>query len=248
MNKTPMADLGSIEESLRPIAESLIEAYEDMAQPPELHAAAPQVLCESLSRLIVVLRQNDLPTGDSDDLQTRDINALGNHGIRLLADLAAWGAALHQPVACDKLRELTYAFALWLARQEGEISALQPVVDALAFVANRTKTPLALEDLYQAATDLLEAVDPALSQDFDRSNPGRPWRLLVLNRAIIATRSHQTLLMEAAFRSLTELLPEDADSFFREGMEQMDALDYPVKVREVIEKYYQLWCTPRKLH
>ncbi len=248
MNTTPVADLSTIEEGLHSAATALIEAYEEAAQPPELRTATPEILVESMLRLLSVLRQKDGMSAEQDDLETRDINALGNYGIRLLADLTAWSAALKQQSAADTLRELTYAFALWTARQEAEISDLQPVVDALAFVANRVKSSNALEDLYQAASDLQNAVDPALSQDFDRSNPGRPWRLLVLNRAIIATRRHQPLLMEAAFQALTELLPEDAENFFREGMEQMDVLDYPERVRMVMEKYYQLWCAPKNLH
>jgi hypothetical protein len=31
-------------------------------------------------------------------------------------------------------------------------------------------------------------------------------------------------------------------------MEQMDALDYPAPVRQVMEKYFQIWCTPKTLH
>jgi len=248
MNTTPVADLSTIEEELHSVTPALIEAYEDAAQPPELHTATPEILVESILRLLSVLRQKDGLGAQPDAPGTRDISSLSNYGIRLLADLTAWSAALKQQSAVNTLRELTYAFALWAARQEAEISDLQPVVDALAFVANRVKSPGILEDLYQAACDLQNAVDPLLSQDFDRSNPGRPWRLLVLNRAIIATRSHQPLLMEAAFQVLTELLPEDAENFFREGMEQMDALDYPGKVRLVMEKYYQLWCAPKNLH
>jgi hypothetical protein len=248
MNTMPAADLSTIEEGLHTFAEALIEAYEEAARPPDLPVATPDILVQSMLRLLSVLRLQGAPDLQLDNLETRDINALGNYGIRLLADLTAWASALRLPEASNGLRELTYAFALWAARKDAEITDLQPVVDALAFVANRIKEPYVLEDLYQAAADLQNAVDPSLSQDLDRSNPGRPWRLLVLNRAIIATRSHQPMLMEAAFKNLTELLPEDAENFFREGMEQMDALDYPGKVRVVMEKYYQLWCAPKHLH
>jgi hypothetical protein len=54
--------------------------------------------------------------------------------------------------------------------------------------------------------------------------------------------------MEQAFESLIEHLPEDAPSFFREGMEQMNALDYPEQVRAVMARYYQRWCVPERLH
>lgn len=253
MNTIPAADLGTIEEGFQITATALMEAYEDANDPPELHTATPEVLSESMLRLLGVLRRMDgFPEGarpaSEDALETRDISALGNYGLRLLTDLTAWASALRVPQATQALRGLTYALALWLARHEAEITDLQPVVDALALVANRVKSPAALEGLYLAANDITEAVDPALAQDLDHSNPGRPWRLLILNRAIIATRSHQPRLMEPAFQGLVELLPEDAPDFFREGMEQMDALDYPKPVRAVMEKYYQLWCPPKTLH
>ncbi len=54
--------------------------------------------------------------------------------------------------------------------------------------------------------------------------------------------------MEAAFAILTSQLPEDATRFFSEGMEQMDALDYPPRVRQVMEKYHREWPVNRSLH
>ena len=55
-------------------------------------------------------------------------------------------------------------------------------------------------------------------------------------------------LMEAAFAILISQLPEDATRFFSEGMEQMDALDYPPHVRQVMEKYHREWPVNRSLH
>ena len=54
--------------------------------------------------------------------------------------------------------------------------------------------------------------------------------------------------MEAAFRVLIANLPDDASEFFREGMLQMDALDYPEVVRNVMEKYYRQWSMTKTLH
>jgi hypothetical protein len=64
----------------------------------------------------------------------------------------------------------------------------------------------------------------------------------------VATRSHDTGLMEDAFSVLTSKLPEDATRFFSEGMGQMDALDYPPHVRTVMEKYHREWPVNRALH
>jgi hypothetical protein len=54
--------------------------------------------------------------------------------------------------------------------------------------------------------------------------------------------------MEQAFAQLTSSLPEDAGQFFTEGMQQMDALDYPEPVREVMAKYHRQWNMDRSLH
>ena len=86
------------------------------------------------------------------------------------------------------------------------------------------------------------------SEDLEKMNPGRPWRVLLLNYGIVATRSHNTASMEAAFAVLTSKLPEDATRFFSEGMQQMDALDYPSHVRKVMEKYHREWPVNRSLH
>jgi hypothetical protein len=54
--------------------------------------------------------------------------------------------------------------------------------------------------------------------------------------------------MDQAFSVLTHYLPEDAARFFTEGMQQMEALDYPSHVRRVMEKYHRQWTVNRSLH
>lgn len=69
-----------------------------------------------------------------------------------------------------------------------------------------------------------------------------------MNQAIIATRSHQAELIDEAYQVLVEALPEEALRFFEEGMQQMEALNYPEVARQVVEKYYNLWNIPKTLH
>lgn len=247
---TPPADLGYIERELRDAADALLEAYEDANEPPPIRSATPDLLMDSAERLLTVLRDFEQEPGDfeRESEDANDIHALGDYGIRVLSDLIAWVRYFHLAEAQSKLQGSVFALAAWVVRHGGELSHLEPVVDAAAHVANNIKAPGELERTFLAVSDIMEAVSPTLSEDIDRSNPGRPWRLLLLNRAIVATRSHQPALMEQAFKTLTELLPEDAADFFNEGMEQMDALGYPIQVREVMQKYYQLWCKPRTLH
>jgi hypothetical protein len=253
MSHLPPPDLGFAAETLLEATRLLVEACEDLGEPPALPSPAPEIQAEALRRLLGILRRFDTdeappPDWDGTPAEPRELHALGDHGLRLLADLCTWAQALHQSDALRGLRLGILALARWLARRGAELTALAPLVDALAAIANTIRTPPELERLFVATRELLDATSPAIAQDLERANPGRPWRLLVLNQAIIATRSHQPLLMEQAFQFLVEALPEDAANFFREGMEQMEALDYPAPVRQVMEKYFQLWCTPKTLH
>ncbi len=50
--------------------------------------------------------------------------------------------------------------------------------------------------------------------------------------------------LEQAFAQLLE----DATRFFSEGMQQMEALNYPPHVRKVMEKYHREWPVNRSLH
>jgi hypothetical protein len=258
----PPADLGFIEHGYRSAAQAVAEAYADrdapQEAPPGLEDTTPELLVEAIERLLDILR-NLQPDRDTTDpgpgpnalearLEARDIHALGDYGIRLLSDLAEWAHALRLADSNRELRSVLFSLALWIGQRGGELSTLEPVVDTLAFLANHIRAPAELEQLFLAAGEIMESVSPAISQDLDHSNPGRPWRVLLQNRAIIATRSHQPALMEQAFATLVEMLPEDAPAFFREGMEQMDALDYPQPVRRMMEKYFQLWCTSQTLH
>ncbi len=246
MKQLPPADLSFLAERLDALGAELLEAFEEAGRAPVGRETAPEVLLDSVNRLLDLLRNLEADEAIQEHgFEARDINALGNHGLQSLQDLAAWAVELRQPGAYDQLRILSFSLSLWLARQGAELSRLQAVVDALAFVANLVRDPAEQERLYQAAVELMDAAPPLLAQDLE---PSRPWRMLILNQARIATRSHQPALMEKAFRILTEALPEDAANFFREGMEQIDALEYPPQVREVMEEYYQLWGPPKTLH
>ena len=115
-------------------------------------------------------------------------------------------------------------------------------------MANGLHHPDDLAALYALMREAVEGFSPALIQESAEADPTRPWRVLLLALAIVAIRSHRPSLMADAFDLVCEHLPEDAPDFFREGMGQMDALGYPQPVREVIARYYALWCAGQRLH
>jgi hypothetical protein len=171
-----------------------------------------------------------------------DVTRLGEYAMQLQESLAGSGKQRAATAA------LAVEFALWIADHGGRIDTLEPVVDGLAMIANSSMDPAELESLGRVMGRITDAVAPLIREDLEKINPGRPWRVLLLNRSIVATRSHNTRVMEEAFAMLTRHLPEDAARFFTEGMEQMDALDYPPQVRKVMEKYHRQWTLNRSLH
>lgn len=178
-----------------------------------------------------------------------DLRSLGDYGIDLLARLVALAGTLLPTPKARAIEELALPFACWIARCGGELGYLEPVVNGAAHLANRLMRPSELEQLYGLLTEVVNAVDLRLSQAHGLPvAPSRPWRVLLLNRAIVATRSHRPARIEEAFESVVEYLPEEAPTFFREGMEQMDALDYPPQVRDLMQGFYQQCCGQCVLH
>jgi hypothetical protein len=188
------------------------------------------------------------PSAGDAEARLTDITALGDHGIDLLAQLSALAGRLNRPRLAQDIEGLSVPLAVWLARAEAEIITLHPVVNGAAALANQLTEPRQLARLYALLREVGAAVSPAVSQEPLTADPTRPWRVFLLNKAIVATRSYRPDLMEEAFDALADQLPEEATDFFREGMEQMDTLDYPTEVRTVMEKWYQRWCGRRTLH
>jgi hypothetical protein len=217
---------------------------------PTLPEVSPLALKESMHRLIEILQLIDKQpkTADMESLTEEELNELGDYGINLLMDFSTLATDLNLTEESHRFEDLSLPLALWLGRHLGQIKTLEPVVNALARLANTYRDTVELEQLYEVAEELLTVVAPESKALQGQDSPSRSWRTLLINQAIIATRSHRPGLIEKAYELLTQHIPDEAPDFFKEGMVQMDALNYPQQVREVVEKYYNLWCFPRTLH
>ncbi len=100
----------------------------------------------------------------------------------------------------------------------------------------RDKT--SLKSLSELMSKVVDGCSLEIKRDLDEKNQLRPWRLLHLNRGIVATRTYDLDIMKKAFDELLIYLPEEAPEFFNEGMKEMDELDYPSHVRELMEFYH----------
>jgi hypothetical protein len=216
--------------------------------------ASLELLAEAFRQLVEVMTrvEADNRTGDGSRTGRRaggeDVTELGEYAFKLQENLAG---LVRQPELADQqdsVAVLTVELALWIAAHGGRLDSIEALVDALALIANRTTDPGELGRLSAVMGRIIDAVSPVIREDLEKMNPGRPWRVLLLNRGIVATRSHDPAMMEEAFTFLIHQLPEDAGQFFAAGMQQMEALNYPAHVRRVMEKYHRQWTVNHTLH
>jgi len=205
-------------------------------------------LPRAIGQLVDVMTRLDADSSAGSCPAVADISEIGEYALRLADTLATCAERAQLRDSRRTLAGLHVDIALWIARHDGIINTLEPVVDAVALLANGTRDAHELEALSDVISRIVTVVSPLVRQDLEKNNPGRPWRVLLLNQSIVATRSHNTALMEQAFGVLTSQLPEEAGRFFTEGMQQMDALDYPDHVRRVMQKYHRQWTLDRSLH
>ena len=244
--KPDPVDIAFLYESFCEFTRNLQETWENS---PELAADGehPQQLVDAMSQLSGILRkieEADAPLEGA----PRDIPTLGEFGIQLLSELSEIAAGLDLDESARGLENLCLPMAVWTARQGGEIRHLAPVVNALAYFAEHDGDPEFMAELLYLSNEIYEAVSPRVSEDPDRSDPLRPWRLLILNRATIATRTLQPALMQPVFDNLVEHLPEDAGRFFEDAMERLHSSDFPAPVRDLMTRYYQAFGSRRVLH
>ncbi len=207
----------------------------------------PPQLSEAIDQFFSVAMRLDREQGEDGAILQDDVSQIGDYGLQLMTDLARWAQQLALPDARQEVALAALGAANWIIRHQGEIRAPEIIVDALADVANTTRDPETLKELEQFMTAILKALAAFIQQDLEKSNSGRPWRVLHVNRAIVATRIHDVGTMTRVFDEFVQALPEEAPRFFAQGMEQMKKLDYPAPVRLIMKKYYDTW-SPRQVH
>jgi hypothetical protein len=250
----PSGSLDTIRSGLDTVLGELARESADGAPPPEPGGADLPALVQAFDQLLDVMSCVEADLQQQGEARSphragpAEITELGEYALKLHENLVALAAQAGYDDGTVVMAGIAIDFGLWIAAHAGQIVILEPVVDALARPANATVPPRELEALTRVIERLIPAVAPLIREDLEKMNPGRPWRLLLLNYGIVATRSHNTAVMETAFATLTRHLPEDAGRFFQEGMQQMEALDYPPPVRRVMEKYHRRWNPDRSLH
>ncbi len=114
--------------------------------------------------------------------------------------------------------EFVLGVALWAIRHEVPLAAPEPVVNALAVLANAARSKPELSALVGLMQGVAAHVAPRLAADLERSNPERPWRVLHANLAIAAIRTEDPALMDFAFDALDGALPDERAGFYAEAL------------------------------
>ena len=216
---------------------------------------SPQNLLAAMDQAIDVIARADADTAARQKmnaesiglLEEKDITTIGQYTLDILEAMVGF----IQEKSGEQNRELlrlSIPVSLWVARRGGKLSQIDMLVNSLAAYANEVKEPHELEELAGIIREIIDACDDDIRRDLEQTSMMRPWRILNLNYGIVATRSHNPVLIEQAYDALIKNLPKDARQFFKEGLQQMDAIGYPEEVREVVERYNKMWGSESSLH
>lgn len=244
----PPCEPTAIRDELRRILDALLERVAPAGDGDEDGAPLSALATALVEALDTLACQVHGPSPAADSGPGPGLDRVGDHIIDLAQRLADAAGEARADAQARQLRGLLLAAACCVVRSGGELSHLQPVVSAAAEHADDADDPARFLALFHVTDDIARG----LSGRFSGSPPGserfHAWRGLLINRAIIATRTLEPRLMESAFDALVDELPADAPTFFREGMRQVDLRGYPPRVRAVMQRYHDARGPGERLH
>lgn len=228
-----------MKERFVPLARVLAEAY-SASGGTSGDEVTPDLLIEAVGQALDVMDRLDRDRTQA-PMDPEDATSLAGHALRCLSDLALWSQRLGCGGEVSGLNQLALDAALWTARRGGSLRTLEPVVNALAARANSTAAPEDLRRLYTSMEAIVGAADPSIRNDLEKVDPARPWRVLLLNFAIVATRTQDPDLITHSYDLLGVLLPEDCPAFFEEALQQSKKAVYGPEVRDLARRYFERW-------
>lgn len=240
--KLPPVDLSFVLDRFTELAEQIDAVSESTDDGPESPIPLSEAMLQLLDLLARIGEDRGAGSRPPDELTT-----YGDYGLHLLDRLAEAAMRTDREDLAEAVEQLSLSFSLWVVRNGGELRQLRAVANALARAAGEAQNPSQMADLYSCSCELIDAASLAY-ENRSVTRPAEPWRQLLLNRAIIATRSHNPELIEPAFDAIVEQLPSDAEQFFAEGIEQITVIDYPDPVCDLVRRYFLTHGKPRHLH
>lgn len=227
-----LASLDDAREYFQQLPVQLEQYFDDAYQQAFDH------LMQALQQFFDVTATVNEQARDDHIISHSEATDIGEHGFTLLLKLIDLMEKLDLPHKRKEIEQISLIFARWIIQYRGRLNHIEPIVNAFAHSANTMQDKRSLTLLVELMSMVVDASADVIKHDLDSSNLYRPWRLLHINRGIVATRTNDTSIMKKVFDELILYLPQDATSFFSEAMQEMEALDYPPNVRRVIEEYY----------
>ena len=162
--RIPPVDLGYLLDRSRELCGRVAEAWEDAARDAS-GPAGPEGVAAGIDHLFAVLEDLDRtsPTGPRARPSATELRDLAAYGVGLLGDLAACARRVGMDGEAPA-EALTVPFSVLMARQGAELSALEPVVNALAALANTLSEPGDLAQLFGLMGEIVSAVTPSVAR------------------------------------------------------------------------------------
>lgn len=217
-------------------AGALNAAFEQAGPFPD-QEATPPLLADEIRKCLEICQQADAA---EEPLPPDEIDELGTHALECLSDLGLWAWQLKLDDVRATIENIALDMAQWIAQYGGRIDVLEPVVNALARQANTAQDPAALAALFDRACSILSCTAPELD-DATEAARLQPWLALHFNTAIIATRTRQPGLMNAAYDLLESRLPRHCAAFYEEGLRESAKTAYGEQAREMMRERLAKW-------
>jgi len=211
-----------------------LEQYLD----PDYQQALDRTI-ESLNQFFDVALTINHQAADKQHISTREATEIGEHGFTLLLKLIDLMEKLELPKKRKEIEQIALIFARWTIQHQGRLNHIEPLVNAFAHAANNMRQKKSLHALVEFMSMVIDACADNIKHDIEDSSLYRPWRLLLVNRGLIATRTYDIELIRQVFDELVLYLPQEATEFFDEGVREIENLDYPDSVRQIIQQYHR---------
>ncbi len=194
-------------------------------------------IMQSLDQFFAIVSTVDQQANENQIINPNEATDIGEHGFTLLLKLIDLMEKLDLPHKRKEIEQVSIIFARWVIRYDGQLNHIEPIVNALALAANNMQDKEALIALSELMSMVVNSCSSSIKHDLDSSDIYRPWRLLHINRGIVATRTHDISTIRKVFDEITYYLPQESEEFFKDALTEMDSPDYPAKVQKVILQY-----------
>ncbi len=225
---------------LKAAAREIVAAF-DLSSPPPGKQTTPAMLVDALDVFFEDCERIDREYGPTSQVLGEDIDGIADQIFECLHDLAGWADRFKLRNARVAVIDVSLEVAQWCMRHRGQLRQIGPVVAALANRANMAgnlDACIALSDAYEA---VIANVAARLQADHTSTDPMRPWRQLLLNAAIVSTRSRDLHKMERAYRRMEAHLPSECAAFFQQAAHQVAGLGFSAEARTMVQARHAKW-------